>query len=293
MVAPRTLTAIATDLRDVVRHFELLGLPIGRGRIRSYLELLDAAVRGDPVDRGLIWAAACEVEDLVSVASLDPASLGPVRHRIADLCAGDLVFTSQSKHDPGRNLCFELVTAAMLQRVGGQSKLGSPSDVVNMVGGQALLVECKRPTTFAALGRRLKDGYRQMSEHRRAGHVGVGAIAVEVSVLVNPGFDVLVAESQSRAIDGLYGHIQRVFQVARIHLADAARNARRDAGVHLLMFRAKCMAGDGAATPYIASVWHLEPVVSLASPEFSQLYYLMKNHSEFNPGIWVGLAQTR
>jgi hypothetical protein len=267
-VVARTLAAIATDLRDVVRHFELLGLPIGRGRIRSYLELIDAAARGEHVERSLIWATACEVDDLVAAASLDPASLGPVRHRMAKLCAGDLVLTSKSRPDPGRDLCFELVTAAMLQKIGVQSKLESPSDVVNMVGGQALLVECKRPTTFAALGRRLKDGYRQMSEHRRAGHVGVGAIAVEVSVLVNPGFDVLVAESQSRAIDGLYGHIQRVFQEARIHLAEAARNARRDAGVHLLMFRVKCMAGDGVETPYITTVWHLEPVVSLASPEF-------------------------
>lgn len=284
---PRPITEIAVDLNEVIKYFEELGVSLMRGRIRAYADALDAAVRGEHVDRALLWSAACEVSDLVAASALDSTAIQPVRHRLATICGGDPVFTAQSGDDPGRNLCFELITAAMLQSAGVRSELQNPSDVTSNVGDARLLVECKRPTTLRALARCLKEGYRQLSEHRRNGHVGFGAIALEVSALVNPDFGVLVAEDAATAVCIVYRHIQKVFQRSREHLARAARNARQDAGVHLLLFRVKCMTGDDLGPPNVTQVWHLEPTVHVRSPEFQALYELMKKQPGFTPGVMV------
>ena len=282
---PRPFVEIAVALRDAVKHFESFGISLMRGRISTYADALDAAGSGEQVDRALLWSAACEVSDLVAAATLDSVALQPVHFRLTTICGGDPVFTSESGHDPGRNLCFELITAAMLQTNGGRSKLQSPSDVSATFGGMHLLVECKRPTTMPALGRRLKEGYRQLSEIRRKGYGGFGAIALDVSAIVNPDFGVLVAKDAATAANMVYGQIQRVFRNSNEYLARAARNLRQDAGVHLLLFRVKCMTGDGKEPPNVTQVWHLEPMVQLNSPEFQALYTMMSKLPAFTPGV--------
>jgi len=117
--------------------------------------------------------------------------------------------------------------------------------------------------------------------------VGFGAIALEVSALVNPDFGVLVAKDAATAVHYVYGHIQKVFQHSAECLARAARNARHDAGVHLLLFRVQCMTGDDIGPPNVTQVWHLEPMVQLNSPEFLVLYELMKKQPAFTPGVMV------
>lgn len=284
---PRPVAEIAVDLKKIVRYFDELGVSLMRGRISAYADALDAAGCGGRVDRALLWSAACEVSDLLAASSLDSTTLQPVRHRLTAICGGDPVFTAQSGDDPGRNLCFELVTAAMLQVAGVRSELQNPSDVAGSVTESRLLVECKRPTTLPALGRRLQQGYRQLSEHRRNGHGGFGVIALEISALVNPNFGVLVAKDTETAVNYVYGHIQQVFRQSREHLARAARNARHDAGVHLLLFRVQCMTGDDIGPPNVTTVWHLEPTVPLSSPEFNALYQLMEKQPSFTPGVLV------
>ena len=80
---PRPAAQIAADLGTVITYFEELGLSLRRGRIRAYADVLDAAGRGEHVDRALLWSAACEVSDLVAASSLDSTAIQPVRHRLA------------------------------------------------------------------------------------------------------------------------------------------------------------------------------------------------------------------
>ena len=115
---PRPIAEIAADLNEVIKYLEDLGVLLMRGRIRAYATVLDTAERGEPVDRALLWSAACEISDLVAASSLHPTLIQPVRHRLATLNRGDPVFNARSGDDPGRSLCFELVTAAMLQAAG-------------------------------------------------------------------------------------------------------------------------------------------------------------------------------
>jgi hypothetical protein len=113
-------------------------------------------------------------------------------------------------------------------------RFGDPSDVATSLSGVPLLVECKRPTSSAALAKRLQEGFRQMSEHRRAGFTGIGAIAIDASIVANPHFGVIVSNDVPTV---LYGHLQRVLSEAKVYIARAARNSRSDAGVQLLMLR--------------------------------------------------------
>ena len=68
---PRPVAEIAAALHGVMDYFEGLGISLMRGRIQAYADVLDAAGRGEPVDRRLLWSAACEVSDLVEASSLD------------------------------------------------------------------------------------------------------------------------------------------------------------------------------------------------------------------------------
>ena len=130
---PRPIAEIAADLRNVIDYFKGVGVSLMRGRILEYANALNAAGRGEHVDRALLWSAACEISDLVKAASLDLTTLQPVRSRLVGICGGDTVFTVQSKDDPGRNVCFELLTGAMLQAAGAHPEFQNPSDVTSVV----------------------------------------------------------------------------------------------------------------------------------------------------------------
>ena len=283
MAAGKThLSVYGERLARVVARFRSIGVDLDRGRLRAYAAALAATATregtDDPDVRKLLWHAACEVEDLEAAASLSDDALEAV-------CAGDLVFTSTSGLDQGRNLCFELVTAAKLGEVSGhRSALQAPSDAVNEIEGQVLLVECKRPSTSKGLGRCITDGYRQLSEHKRAGANGIGALSVEVTALANPDFGVFQAPNREAAINGLYRHILRVFAECKDPLTRAGRNIRSDANVHMMMFRLKCMSGNGGP-PDITTIWQLQPVVPLNSPDFARLYRFMRGHPDFSPGV--------
>ena len=282
---PRTrLTVFGDRLAQVFARFKALGIDLDRGRLKAYATAFAAP---HSADRATLWSGACEVDDLMAAASLSDDALEAVRDRLPELCAGDIIFTDESGLDQGRNLCFELVTAAKLAQMSGKpSALQNPADAVNNIDGTLLLAECKRPSTLKGLARCLTEGYRQLSEHRRAGVQGVGVLSVEVTSLVNPRFDVLVAPSREAAMDGLYAHILKVFEVSKEYLDRGARNARKDANVQMMMFRAKCMTGNGRDPPDITTVWQLQPLIPLDSRDFVKLYRHLSNHPDFTQGIW-------
>lgn len=268
----------------VAGFLQVLGVAPLRGRLKTYSDVFAAAAQGQPVDRALLWAAASEVSDLDEMTTLSPASMAAVLHRLQGLFGGAPIALAATGDDPGRSLTFELVTGAKLQKIGGISGFGVPSDVTNQIAGVPLMIECKRPTSLSGMAKRLQEGFRQLSEHRRAGHAGYGAIAIEASALVNPEAGVLVDPDPPAM---LYRHLQRILAEAKDQLARAARNARTDAQVHLLMLRVKCIAGDGERIPDIAQVWHLEPLTPLDSPEFIGLYQAMQRMPGFTPGVHI------
>lgn len=278
---------MAQDLRGAIDFLQTVGVDINKGRVSRYLEVFDNYFESGNLNNPLLFAAAYEGDDIAKIKDIPLAEVQKIRHRLSRISSGDETLTTESDNDQGRDLLFEIAVAHFLQNISGAIRLDSPSDVVSNIGETALLVECKRPTTGPALARRIKEGYRQISEHRRQGYSGLGVVALEVSLLVNPNFGVLIAQDSKSAIDGLYIHIQKVLSMAKEELDRAARNRRQDAGVDLLMFRAKCMSGDNISPPYITTVWHLEPLTPLWSPEFMLHYKAFSAHENFQPGITV------
>ncbi|QOW24694.1 hypothetical protein [Lysobacter sp. H23M47] len=285
-VPMRSVQTIAGSLRQALDYVEAsTGINLHRGRLREYLELLDRAAAGECVDGPSLWGAALESADIEAAATLRADVLTRVRHRLGELAAGPLV--PNGLPDAGRDLAFELATASLMQGVDPDVDMERPSDVVLCAEGHPVLIECKRPSSAGAFRRRMIDGYRQLSNHRRDGQAGYGAIAADLSLLVNPGNGILPAESRDAAINALYGHIRLWLQMAAEELQRARRNVRDDAGVHLLFFRLRCLVGIANGPPVVAQVWHAEPLIALDSPEFALIYRAMCRVQHFSREVHI------
>ena len=282
----RPIAGWADDLQVVIKHIEAMGITFNRGRIRAYMDVFQQAERNDPaLSRGLLYAAVSEVYDLVACTKMSAAELKPVRHRLKKICAGDNVLTAANEHDPGRDLCFEIVTAAMYRGNGLTSELGKPSDVLVRLGGQQVLIECKRPTTLNAIGRNLKKGFGQMSVHRRAGRGGIGVVALDLSVLVNPTAAPIGAFGSDAAVDNLYERIKFTITDAQPQIKRATCYLRSDARVHAILMRAKCLSQDENGSMRVVQVWQVHPVYPIGSPEINTFYALCSRLPAFMPGL--------
>lgn len=197
------------------------------------------------------------------------------------------MYVDAEDNDPGRDLSFELYTALAFHQAGADVSMGVPSDVVAYFGEQRLLIECKRPKSQPAMRRRILEAYCQFSEHRRRGETAVGIVSLDMTVLVNPEFGVLVAESEGEATELLHGHVERTLVAARHELTRAARNARVDAQVDALMMRVKCITGRADGTGIsIADVSRIQPLVPIGSPRFNVLYAALQHLAGFEHGVF-------
>lgn len=285
-VPMRPVGEIARSLRDAINHIEgATGADLHRGRLQSYLTTMDRAANGEHVDAAALWNAVLESADIESAVTLRPEALLRVGHRIGTLSGGPS--SPDGEHDPGRDLAFELVTASLMQPIDPNVDLDRVADVSLVAEGHPLLIECKRPSSDGAFRRRVIEGYRQQSEHRRAGHAGFGAIAVDLGLLVNPQNGILPAQTYEDAIDFLYEHIRQWMQAASEELQRAARNLRADAEVHLLLLRLRCLVGIAGGPTTVAQVWHCEPLIALDSPAFALIYRALSRLPNVTPGVHV------
>lgn len=277
----RKVRQLLSALDQAVERFRRLDVDLDRGRVAAYRRVLQKSSDGGSVSRDDLWTASLETVNLESAAALSDQHLEAVRHRLHLLSSGRPAYRADDKSDQGRDLMFELLTAAMLLRGGHAVTLDNPSDVRLDIADEPLLVECKRPSTDAALGRRLKEAYRQISEHRRAGATGAGAVAIDASVLVNPGRLIATGADREEQMRHMYQAIQYTLSRARKEVERALRSARPDADVRLWMIRFQCLAGDELSAPSAAEVWHLEPRLSLDSPEMAGIYRALNAHPSF------------
>ena len=90
----------------------------------------------------------------------------------------------------GRNIGFELDTAAFFRRCGFPIKLQPPADVWIQVENTDVAVECKRPFSYDALGANIEEAFSQLRkryrDHARLSQVR-GIAALSVSKMENDG----------------------------------------------------------------------------------------------------------
>lgn len=282
----RSVAIIADSLRDALEGIEsATGIDLHRGRMQAYLHVLDRAAGGEVIDSLELVTAVLECTDVEQASKLRPIVLQRVRHRLSEIAAGPMLAGPGA--DPGRDLLFELAVASRLTAVDPGVDMDCPSDVALSVGGHRLLVECKRPTTVAAFRRRMLEGLRQLSEHRRQGAVGFGALAIDLSRLINPDNQIFQSATEAEGIEGLYAQIRGWINLISEELVRVHRNARNDAGIHILFFHLRCLAGVGRAPPSVAQIWHAEPLIALDTPEFSLIYHAISRVPGFTKEIYV------
>mgnify|MGYP000897203880 CR=1 FL=1 len=286
----RTLLEIAHQLEQAIAACATIGIDIHRGRIATYVKTLrDAAdEHATPPARDLIWAAVCEASDIESLALLPQQVLQGCIERLRTLHTGAAMYVDADQNDQGRDTAFELRTALAFHQGGATVSMGVPSDVVACFGEHRVLIECKRIKTLAALRRRILEAYKQFSNHRHRGETAPGIVALDVTLLVNPDFGILVAQNDAEAQNLLHAHVELAMAQASDELQRAARNIRVDAGIDAFMIRVLCMTGrpDGTGQS-TACVWRIQPLVHVRSERFAALYNFLQNLPGFEHGIYT------
>lgn len=272
--------------RDAIAHFRQIGVDLERGRFQRYERIIREVAEGSEVDRGELFNATCEINDLATACRLHPDILRMDLARMHLLGKGSDSYAQVSDSDRGRDIAFELVTASAMQACGAATTLNNPADVVCAADGRQLLIECKRPTSLGSLRRRLKEAHDQLAGHRDKGTVGIGAIAVDVSVLVNPECGVLDCETAQAGIGTLRKHMKllRAKAMSAVQGYYRERPASDTPLVVALMFRMQCGLATGDAL-IVANTWDIEPIVNVNDSDFKVLYRIVQRHDASTPGI--------
>ena len=278
--------ALLQSARDAVAHFKQIGVDLEKGRFQRYERIIRDITKGCEVNRAALVNATCEINDLAAGCRLHPDILRMNLSRMHLLGKGADSYAQSGDSDPGRDVGFEIFTASVMHACGGAPTINDPSDVACEASGQRVLIECKRPTSLGSFRRRLKEAHDQLAGHRANGINGVGAIAVDVSVLLNPECGVLECENARDGLDTLRAHMRRLRQQA----ASDVQGYYRDRPpvlpplVTALMFRMQCgLVVNNALV--VANAWDIEPLIKVSEPSFLALYHLVQSHPASTPGV--------
>ncbi len=96
-----------------------------------------------------------------------------LRSVLKDILKGDL--TQQSKQDPGKDKLFELEVGSLLEASGFDVALDEPDLVISGNGLSAPFgIACKYPSSEKQIHAHLNKGYKQITQKRLDGCVGIG-----------------------------------------------------------------------------------------------------------------------
>ena len=146
---------------------------------------------GDRDSHDRMYSALHETFDLLSVrgAFNDPAAVPGLSNRLREVVRGPEIYWEEDGIAGGnhaRNLGFELVLAALLQRGGFAPRLDARADAIFQLGDQRVVAECKRVRDKAVVRDRLEHARRQaladLGELPRGNNSAV--LAIDVSRIV-------------------------------------------------------------------------------------------------------------
>lgn len=270
----RDVCEIANQLDNAIVWLNDRGIRIPvTGRFHEYQRTLNQACRArlaginnqeaaPPPDLHELFTALCEASDIWQIRHLPEDQIEQNAALVQRLINGTSSYTTAPQHDPGRDTQFELMTASLFARGGATIELGKPADVMTIIGHWPVAIECKRPTTIPALRSRIEDAYRQFRRHDEHGLNAVRIIAIDLSVLLNPNFDVLIAQTNSHASELIDDHMRQLFERASEELDRANRNTGGRVRIDAFLFRMLCVVAhptDGMER--IGEFWRVTPLI--------------------------------
>lgn len=237
------------------------------GRYVDYQKTLNHACRAriagiknrnvaPPPDTYRLFTAMCEASDLWQISQLPEDEISKHRAFVQRIVSGQFSYSETSTNNQSRDCQFQLMTASFFNRAGSIVTLDNPADVMSVVDRWQVAVECKRPITIPALRKRIEEAVKQFRNHEHIGLNAIRMIGVDLTVLINPNFDVLIASSDLHAGQQIDEHIQRLHIKAKKEFERAYRNTKDKVRIDCILYRVQCVvAQPGGGNERIGNFW--------------------------------------
>jgi hypothetical protein len=196
--------AVVADLEAIQAKLHTAGIRVNpSSRIRVYhstlLHFRAAAkdqIPGDEVDLRLVQQSVHDTEQLTVI--IEELGGGPAsdawRDKIHHLLGGSTLPQEDRGHTPGRDLQFELYTAALCSRAGCSVQLIEP-DIRVVADGWSFSIAAKRPKSAAKLEHHIRKARKQIVKTRMD-----GIIALDLSSVYNAAHTVVTVSDPSESI---------------------------------------------------------------------------------------------
>jgi hypothetical protein len=189
--------------------FESFGFKVAVTRLRRYKACIDelatyyregtldiASFKRDFAQQATALSEAIEIVRIHSgLASLVSTGL---RNKLEIVLSGKDGRPYPTDFDPSRDIAFELLLAARCQKAGLQVEIGAKADLVILLNGNELFIECKRLKSAGTVRKRIKDALKQLHCRYNSADDPVaarGILALSVTDLINPRHGLITGES--------------------------------------------------------------------------------------------------
>src|SRR5579862_9219375 len=212
---------LSERLADAVKWLRGFGVITDGTRLAHYhraiKDLTVASERADSAELKAMWPRVANALYEANEYATIHRSFADGRHdafvsaRLEALAGGPLSYADEnsSSGNRPRNLMFELLVGARLVDSGLGLVPSDRTDVESTIERVRLVIECKRPQTEAKIERRTKDARDQLLAKMAegAGDSALGIVALDLTKVTNPEFDLLVRMPADAGTEALASYL--------------------------------------------------------------------------------------
>lgn len=221
VVAQKDFSGLIRDFRAALDWLEALGVRVHVGRLNAYARFCTRFEQAPAQSAAVLNFV--EISRIVDVWRHRDSlrALGNFEQRIRHVPSGACLHRDDQGHT-ARNHLFELFCAAWLVELGMTLLPSTEGDVTAELQGRRFVVECKRPSSVQSLPAHVRKATRQVHE-RRPGRA-VGAVLVDLTLLINPALQYPEVRSDDEAVDTIKSYVDSAKVVLHDFLAVELRN---------------------------------------------------------------------
>ena len=106
-------------------------------------------------------------------------------------------FKNSKNSDQSRNFTFELAVASRFLKAGYEVDLSSIADLICIINGRKIFIECKRIQSIRQLRKRVKEANKQVAKRlKKDNSIGSrGMVAISLTDIINPKSRVVVTKN--------------------------------------------------------------------------------------------------
>jgi hypothetical protein len=225
-VTPQNLESFLADLDQALTWLRSLGVQISRTRFAAYRKALSLVLMHrlagtlnqlpDIVPPDTYRIAFIQSTDLIEVwKAFEGCGSKRFNQKLRSAVTGpDNPIYENPSGPNARDLLFELCVAAFFRRRKTPVLIGTDKDVILRLGGFTVFAECKRPKRKSGVKKAIRDAtsqlLRQFDRNRRAVSPR-GFIALDISIIANPQYNVMDGSSVSTISRGMDSIITEFF----------------------------------------------------------------------------------